>query len=118
MFKNFKVKSNNTTVTNNHKRAMSSEVAQLAQARALAMDNKPEEMLPKVLETAMALYRSSPSPSVELGRLCARLFLDVMNHELVVGSEKPFLASQHLSDLSKLCRTSEDLSLIHIYCRL
>ncbi|CUS20835.1 LAQU0S01e15698g1_1 [Lachancea quebecensis] len=87
---------------------MSSEVLQLAQARELAMDNKPGDMLPKVLDTAMALHRSSPSPSVELGRLCAKLFLDVASHEAVVSSEKPFLASQHLGELWKLCSNSKD----------
>ncbi|CAR22333.1 RNA-processing protein PTA1 [Lachancea thermotolerans CBS 6340] len=89
---------------------MSSEVLQLAQARELAMDNKPGEMLPKVLDTAMALHRSSRSPSVELGRLCAKLFLDVASHEAVVSSEKPFLASQHLGELWKLCSSSTDHS--------
>ncbi|SCU79917.1 LAME_0B00936g1_1 [Lachancea meyersii CBS 8951] len=87
---------------------MSNEVAQLAQARALAMHNKPGTMLPKVLETAMSLYRSTTNPSTELGKICARLFMDVLNHDEVVSSEKPFIASQHLSTLWLICRSQQD----------
>ncbi|SCU91148.1 LADA_0F08372g1_1 [Lachancea dasiensis] len=91
---------------------MSSEVVQLAQARALAMTTKPEEMLPKVLETALSLYQSTKGPSVELGRICARLFTDVLNHEEVPASEKPFIASQNLVALSQLCRSYQDHSIV------
>ncbi|SCU84329.1 LANO_0C01068g1_1 [Lachancea nothofagi CBS 11611] len=91
---------------------MSGEVAQLAQARTLAMQTKPGEMLPKVLETAMALYRSTTDPSNDLGKLCARLFIDVMSHEEVNSSEKPFIASQHLAILSQLCRTKKDHAIL------
>ncbi|CEP64871.1 RNA-processing protein PTA1 LALA0_S14e01156g [Lachancea lanzarotensis] len=87
---------------------MSTEVSQLAQARTLAMQNKPGTMLPKVLETAMSLYRSAANPSAELGRLCSRLFMDVLNHEEVASSEKPFISSQHLPTLSQMCRNSLD----------
>lgn len=72
------------------------------------MENKPGEMLPKVLETAMLLYRSSPS--VELGRLCSGLFLDVLTNEAVPASEKPFICSQHMSSLWQICQTSTDYS--------
>ncbi|SCU82235.1 LAFA_0C09956g1_1 [Lachancea sp. 'fantastica'] len=87
---------------------MSNEVAQLAQATGLAMQNKPGTMLPKVLETAMSVYRSAANPSTELGRICSKLFIDVLNHDEVVTSEKPFISSQHLAILSQMCRTTKD----------
>ncbi|SCU96150.1 LAMI_0F05402g1_1 [Lachancea mirantina] len=67
---------------------------QLVQARQLATQNKPGEMLPKVLETAASLYRSSHSK--KLGKLCVELLMEVVDHDAVPKSEKPFLVSLYL----------------------
>lgn len=88
-----------------------SEMDQLYQAKRLAMENSPDQMLPKVLETAASLYLSkatSPALKLELGRFLSRLLLDVITHRHVSSSQKPFIASQHLDCLWSICRNVKD----------
>lgn len=75
------------------------------------MENSPDQMLPKVLETAASLYLSkatSPALKLELGRFLSRLLLDVITHRHVSSSQKPFIASQHLDCLWSICRNVKD----------
>lgn len=96
-----------------HSRKMSvSEMDQLYQAQKLAMENSPEQMLPKVLETAASLYISegtAPALKKELARFTARLLLDVVTHDNIGSSQKPFIASQHLDCLWSINRNVKDL---------
>lgn len=84
---------------------------QLYHARKLAMENSPDQMLPKVLETSASLYiseGSTPQLKLELARFTTRLLLDVITHENIASSQKPFIASQHLNCLWSVCRNVKD----------
>lgn len=88
-----------------------SEMDQLYQAKKLAMENSPELMLPKVLETSASLYiaeGTAPALKLELARFTARLLLDVVTHDNIASSQKPFIASQHLSCLWSINRNVAD----------
>ncbi|QLQ81727.1 hypothetical protein HG537_0F04880 [Torulaspora globosa] len=88
------------------------EMNQLYQAEKLAMENSPEQMLPKVLETAASLYISEGTAPVlkkELSRFIARLLLEVITHDSIASSQKPFIASQHLDCLWSINRNVKDL---------
>lgn len=87
------------------------EVEQLQQARRLAMENNPSQLLPKVLETAASLYVSqntSPALKLELARFFAQLLLQVLSDPQFPSSEKPFIAQQHLGCLFSVLRGSKD----------
>lgn len=84
---------------------------QLYRARKLAMENSPDQMLPKVLETSASLYISegtTPQLKLELARFTPHLLLDVITHENIGSSQKPFIASQHLNCLWSVCRNVKD----------
>lgn len=88
-----------------------SEMDQLYRAKKLAMENSPDQMLPKVLETSASLYISegtTPQLKLELARFTTRLLLDVITHESIGSSQKPFIASQHLNCLWSVCRNVKD----------
>lgn len=87
------------------------EVEQLQQARRLAMENNPTQLLPKVLETAASLYASQSAPpalKLELARFFAQLLLQVLSDPQFPSSEKPFVAQQHLGCLYSVLRGSKD----------
>ncbi|CAL9729058.1 pre-tRNA-processing protein Pta1p [Monosporozyma unispora] len=89
---------------------MDSELQQLQKAKDLAMDNSPEQMLPKVLETANSMllntWKSSdgskPDVDHKLTNFFNTLLLDTMNHVKISSHEKPLIASQYLNTLN-LC---------------
>lgn len=87
------------------------EMDQLRQAKQLAMANSPEQMLPKVLETSASLYHSKSTPillKLQLSRFITHLLLDVITHEQIPSSLKPFIASQHLNCLWSICQDVKD----------
>lgn len=87
---------------------MSAQLDQLVQAKTLAMATQPGSMLPRVLDTAASLYLSSSLRTPPMGRFCSQLLLDVLSHEQISSSDKPFIASQHLNLLWQLCNDSPD----------
>ncbi|AMD20551.1 HDL193Wp [Eremothecium sinecaudum] len=83
---------------------VSQQLQQLEQVKRLAVANEPEKVLPKVLETALTLYRQNAARPRELARFCSQLFREILNSERIPSSEKPFLASQHLHDFVQMCQ--------------
>lgn len=90
---------------------MDSELEQLHKAKHLAMDNSPEQMLPKVLDTANSMLlntwksgdnKTKQDPDHKLTNFFNTLLLDTMNHPKISSQEKPLIASQYLSTLN-LC---------------
>ncbi|GAV53712.1 hypothetical protein ZYGR_0AK02140 [Zygosaccharomyces rouxii] len=87
------------------------EVEQLQQARRLAMENNPTELLPKVLETSGSLYLSqgtSYALKLELSRFFSQLLLQILSDCDFPTSEKPFVAQQHLRSLWSIIRSIRD----------
>lgn len=93
------------------------QLKQLKEAKVLAMDNSPEQMLPKVLETTDSLVTNAFKNSnikgdseefVELSRFFTQLFSDTLNHEQIPTSELPFIASKHLDTLWLICSNCKD----------
>lgn len=87
------------------------EMDQLFQAKQLAMANSPEQMLPKVLETSASLYHSKSASTLlklELSRFIPDLLLDILRHEQIPVTQKPFIASQHLNCLWSICQNVRD----------
>ncbi|AAS52312.1 ADR392Wp [Eremothecium gossypii ATCC 10895] len=83
---------------------LAQQLHQLHQVRELAMTNEPDKVLPKVLETALSLYKQNAARPRELSRFCAGLYLDVAAHDRIPASEKPFVAAQHLHDMVGMCQ--------------
>ncbi|GCE97559.1 hypothetical protein ZYGM_003676 [Zygosaccharomyces mellis] len=87
------------------------EVEQLQQARRLAMENNPTELLPKVLETSGSLYLSqgtSYALKLELSRFFSQLLLQILSDCDFPTSEKPFVAQQQLRCLWSIIRSIRD----------
>ncbi|CAR27719.1 ZYRO0D05038p [Zygosaccharomyces rouxii] len=87
------------------------EVEQLQQARRLAMENNPNELLPKVLETSGSLYLSqgtSYALKLELSRFFSQLLLQILSDCDFPTSEKPFVAQQQLRCLWSIIRSIRD----------
>ena len=95
-----------------------SEMDQLKKAKELAMENSPSQMLPKVLEATMNLYDSVNTTKefkLQLAMFFPRLMLDILNHEKIPSSERPFIASNHLRSLWTICSNEED-STVYKHC--
>ena len=83
------------------------QLRQLVEARELAMNNSPQQMLPKVLETADTLaagefkqYTSGDNGiHAPIGIFFAQLLRDILDHPAVPTSELPFIASRHIDTL-------------------
>ena len=89
------------------------QLRQLVEAKELAMHNNPQQMLPKVLETADTLaageYKQragtagtaseSNGPHAPIGIFFAQLLRDILDHPAVPTSELPFIASRHIDTL-------------------
>lgn len=87
------------------------EVEQLKQARRLAIENNPTELLPKVLETSGSLYLSqgtSYALKLELSRFFSQLLLEILSDTAFPTSEKPFVAQQQLRCLWSIIRSIRD----------
>ncbi|CCE65808.1 hypothetical protein TPHA_0N00270 [Tetrapisispora phaffii CBS 4417] len=87
------------------------EIEQLAKARELAMENSPQDMLPKVLETSLALYRNASTSQelkLELAVFYSKLYTDILNHEQISNIEKPFIASKNFDYLWDICKAMDD----------
>ncbi|SMN21506.1 similar to Saccharomyces cerevisiae YAL043C PTA1 Subunit of holo-CPF [Maudiozyma saulgeensis] len=91
------------------------QLEQLKEAKLLAMNNHPEQMLPKVLETTDTLlinaFNNSSAESTEcidLARFFSQLFSDILNHKQISTSELPFIAAKHIDTLSIICHKSSD----------
>lgn len=88
---------------------MESQLQQLQKAKDLAMDNNPEQMLPKVLETTNSMLlnqwktnndtTTTTNSNSSLPNFFTDLLLDTMNHNKISNHEKPLIASQYLSTL-------------------
>lgn len=85
---------------------MESQLQQLQKAKDLAMDNSPEQMLPKVLETTNSMllnqWKTNNNNNYNdnnLSNFFTNLLLDTMNHNKISNHEKPLIASQYLSTL-------------------
>ncbi|KAK5960774.1 RNA-processing protein PTA1 PWA37_002211 [Arxiozyma heterogenica] len=83
---------------------MESQLQQLQKAKDLAMDNSPEQMLPKVLETTNSMLlnqwkTNNNDNNNNLSNFFTNLLLDTMNHNKISNHEKPLIASQYLSTL-------------------
>lgn len=85
----------------------SSDLEQLYKARDLAMEKSPEQMLPKVLETAESMYLAvsdnEKDTKMKLASFLTHNYYDILTSDLIPSSEKPFIASQHLQTLFKIC---------------
>ncbi|AET39827.1 RNA-processing protein PTA1 Ecym_5027 [Eremothecium cymbalariae DBVPG len=90
------------------------QLQQLHKVKELAMANEPEKVLPKVLETALSLYKQNSAKPKELSRFCSQLFLDLLTHEKIPSSEKPFLASQNFHDFVLMCQPTSDTCIDYI----
>lgn len=88
-----------------------SDLEQLYKARELALEKSPEQMLPKVLETAESMYLAVPESEKEtklkLASFFTHNFNEILTSDAVPSSEKPFIASQHLDTLYKICRDGD-----------
>lgn len=87
------------------------EVEQLQQARRLAMENNPTELLPKVLETSGSLYLSQGTLQelkLELSRFFSQLLLQILSDAIFPSSEKPFVAQQQLGCLWSIIKSTRD----------
>lgn len=98
---------------------MDSELQQLQKAKDLAMDNSPEQMLPKVLETTNSMvvnaWKDNKSNKLGLSRFFAVLLLDTMNHPQISLHEKPLIASQYLITLSQCYNNiTEDVHILQL----
>lgn len=92
---------------------MESQLQQLQKAKDLAMDNSPEQMLPKVLETTNSMLlnhwkANNNNNSSSLSKFFTDLLLDTMNHNNISNHEKPLIASQYLSTLYSCYEYSND----------
>ena len=79
---------------------------QLQQAADMAMQHMPEQMLPKVLETGITLFMNDKK-NIGFSRFSTQLLLDLLVHDKIPSSEKPFIVRQHIDALWEMAETRD-----------
>lgn len=86
------------------------QLEQLQKAKDLAMVHQPGQMLPRVLETGLSLYKINQTN--DLSRFCTQLFLDICTHDQIDSNEKPFIMNQFLSEFILMCQNQNQVDYI------
>ncbi|CAH02749.1 RNA-processing protein PTA1 [Kluyveromyces lactis] len=81
-------------------------LVQLQQAAAMAMQHMPEQMLPKVLETGITLFLNDKR-NLGFSRFSTQLLLDILVHDKIPSSEKPFIVCQNITALWEMAETRD-----------
>ncbi|CDO94447.1 unnamed protein product [Kluyveromyces dobzhanskii CBS 2104] len=81
-------------------------LVQLQQAAVMAMQHMPEQMLPKVLETGITLFLNDKR-NIGFARFSTQLLLDILVHDEIKSSEKPFIVRQNISALWEMAETGD-----------